>query len=178
MKTGLTANTKGRLVFGPGQLYKNFDEDLLTGTELGATRGDSEFNRGLTLRAIAVDGLLSPVEVLRRREKVEPTLRCSLLEITADNLQLALAGSTTNVDDEIVGGEVDAATADNIALVAENADGEDFIIMLYHPIATDISPMSTPDKGEMILSVTFTGHMATDDLETEPWKIIPLTEAS
>lgn len=179
MKTGLTASTEGRMIFGPGEIFINFDEEYLTGTSLGATRGGSEFNPGRSQRVIPVDGVKGRIKGLTKIDNVEPTLKVRLLEITADNLQAAIAGATTDDDGNIIGGEIGEATyLDSVALVAEDTSGNDFIVIIYNALATEIAPVSLPDKGEAILEVTFTGHFDPSTPEEEPWKIIPVAVGS
>jgi hypothetical protein len=179
MKTGLTTNTEGRLVFGAGEVYLDFDEDYLTGTSVGATRGDAVLDFGRTFRNVEVAGVIGPIKGLVRRDNVAPTLKVQLLEITAANLAAVIAGATTDTDGNIIGGEItDSAYLDNVTLVAEGAGGEDFIVILYNALATSIQPVTSPDKGEMILEVTFTAHFDPATPDTEPWKIIPIPEGS
>lgn len=179
MKTGLTASTEGRMIFGPGEIFINFDEEYLTGTSLGATRGGAEFDPGRTQRNIAVDGVRGKVMGLTKIDNVEPTLKVRLLEITSANLQAVIAGATTDDDGNIIGGEIGEAThLENVALIAEDSSGNDFIVIIYNALATTIAPVALPDKGEAVLEVTFTGYFDPSTPDEEPWKIIPVAAGS
>lgn len=179
MKTGLSVNTPDRVVFGPGEVFVDFDEEYMTGTSLGATRGGSEFNPNRTIRDIAVDGVPGPVSQLRKRDTVAPTLTVRLLEITSANLTRAIAGAIEDVDGNIIGQEITSeAFLENVALVAEDTAGNEVVFILYNALATTVNPIATPDKGEVVLEVVFTGHFDLTDPETEPWKIIPIQEGS
>jgi hypothetical protein len=179
MKTGLTASTEGRLIFGPGEVFINFDEEYLTGTPLGATRGDPVFDPGRTMRNVEVAGTKGRIKGLTVIDNVEPTLKVQLLEMTAANLQSIIAGATADEDGNIIGGEItEDSYLDNVTLVAEDKDGNDFIVILYNALPTSVSPVNFADKGEAVLEVTFTGHFDASTPDEEPWKIIPVTAGS
>lgn len=179
MKSGVTTNTAERYVFGPGEVYINFDEDTLTGTSLGATRGGAEFDLGREQRTIEVDGVLGPVKGNVKLSKVTPTLTVRLLEITEANLKAIIAGATNDVDGNVIGGEIsDSTYLTNVVLVAEGSNGDDMIVVLENALPTAVKSISFPDQGEAVLEVTFTAHFDPADLETEPWHITPITEAS
>ena len=178
MATGVTCNTETRLIKGPGVVYANYSADYGTGTLLGATRGGNDFNPGITLRDVEVDGVLGKVKGLVRKERVEPTLTVRLLEVTSDNLVMALAGAVSD-GSSITGAPIsDESYIDNITLVAENNDGQEIAYMVKNALATTINAIAHPDNGEAVLEVTFTGHFDCSALDEEPWEIIPLTEGS
>ena len=180
MKTGLTATSESKFIFGPGEVFINFDEDYGTGTPVGATRGDATFNLGRVMRNIEVAGTMGPVMGLTKRDTVTPTLQVQLMEITVDNLKSVIAGAVEDEDGNIVGGEIaEDSYLDNVALVAEDSAGNDCILILYNVLATSVEPVSFPgDRKEALLNVTFTAHFDPSTPDVEPWKIIPIPEGS
>jgi len=178
MNTGVTCNTVSRIIKGPGVVYANYEPTTGEGTILGATRGGNEFDPGLTLRDVAVDGVLGKVKGLTWKQRVEPTLTVRLVEITSDNLTKAIAGALED-GGSITGSPIaDSTYLDNVALVAENNDGTEMVYMVKNALATAVNPISHPDQNEAVLEVTFTGHFDCTDMDEEPWEIIPLVLGS
>lgn len=175
MKTGLTADTKDRMIFGAGEVFANYDEYTAEGTSLGVTRGESEVNLNQEERNTQFNGVLGPVKGLVWKNKVAPTLTVRLLEVTAENLMRAIAGAVQDEDGNIIGGDIgDESYLTNIALVAEGSEGSDFIVILYNVLATSMSPIRFPDKAEAVLEVVFSAHYDPATPDEDPWKIIPV----
>ncbi|MEQ4489674.1 MAG: hypothetical protein AAC990_04845 [Dehalococcoides mccartyi] len=179
MKSGLTTETKENIVFGPGEVLINYNEDTGVGTPVGATRGGGEFNLNRTLRQITVDGQRGPWKGSQIMDNVAPTLTVRMLEITKSNLLAAIAGAVEDADGNIVGGDVaDASYLDNVTIVGEDANGNDFIFILYNALPSSINAFTLPDKGEIVSEVVFSGHFDPTDPDSEPWKIIPVPAGS
>lgn len=92
---GFTANTADALLLGPGALYK--DLFLPTQRKLGATRGGSTFNPGVTTRNIEVDSLYEMQKGLTLVENIKPMIQTNLLELTYQNLLLTIPGAKEGV---------------------------------------------------------------------------------
>lgn len=92
-RDGVTAETQERYVFGPGALYKNFQDFDNKGTLVGATRGGTSVDLGLEWHETEVDGAPGPVMGGKRIAGIEPTLEVELIEHTATNWLDAIAGS-------------------------------------------------------------------------------------
>lgn len=179
-KTGITVNTPNHRVFGPGQLYFNYDPITKTGLAVGATAGGSEFDRGLKLALSKPDGALGPVKGFERREEVAPTLKVKLFEMTKDNLIDALAGAV-DVGGEITGEEIlDGTYISNVTLIAESADpsGDDFIVILDNCLCTKAGALKFDDNKEVALDCTFAAHFDSSTPTTEPWRIIHVPAGS
>lgn len=89
-RTGFHADTYKRLVVGPGAVY--LDYNLITERLLGATRGGNVFEPGVTLRDVEVDGVKGRIRGGRIIDRVEPVLRCNMLEFSVANLLAAIPG--------------------------------------------------------------------------------------
>jgi hypothetical protein len=179
MKTGISATTKEHMVFGPGEVLLNYDEDYGTGTSVGATRGGGEFNINRTQRQIAVDGMRGPWKGGDVLDTVAPTLTVRMLEITKANLLASIAGAVEDGDGNIIGGDIsDSSYLDNVAIVGENEDGDAFIGILYNALPTSISALTLPDKGEIVSEVVFSARFDPATPDSEPWKIIPVSAGS
>ena len=84
------------IILDAGAIYLNtkFENDeFVSGTPLGATQGGSELILESEIRDIPVDGAKGSVKGMNVLESVNPKLKVNLLEITAQNLAMAIAGS-------------------------------------------------------------------------------------
>jgi hypothetical protein len=107
-KHGVTANTVNRLLKEAGVVYFGYYDADSPGTLLGATLGGNTFTLDRKIRDIRPDGAKGPVKGFRLLEEIIATLEVNLLEVTAENLRAALAGSaysagTTQVTNEDCG---------------------------------------------------------------------------
>lgn len=92
-QNGITAETEERYVFGPGALYKNFQDWDNKGTLVGATSGGNSVDLGMEFHETDLDGAPGPVKGSKRISRIEPTLEVNLIEHTATNWLDAIAGS-------------------------------------------------------------------------------------
>jgi hypothetical protein len=88
---GLTKETVDRFVIDAGAVYLNVgevDERLL-----GATRGGNEFTIDQDIKLIEIDGVKGATMGARRIVESNATLKVNLLELTSENIMLAIAGA-------------------------------------------------------------------------------------
>ncbi|WP_455920527.1 hypothetical protein [Priestia megaterium] len=180
--TGLTTETVNRFLINAGALYINLglpDERLL-----GATRDGVTMTIEQDVTEIEVDGSKGPFMGGRRILEVRPRLEATVLEMTPENLQLALAGSDT-ADYTEEGSTAPTHTAitrnrgiqlsdyvANIAVVGTlSGSGENFIGIIYNALQDDDFEIGTDPTGEAELGVTFTGHFDPANMDQEPWEI-------
>lgn len=177
---GVTTETVKRLFVDAGAVYLNYGE-----TEerlLGATNDGNTFSIEQDIREIEVDGARGPVKGLRRIIEVRAQIVANLLELTAENLKTALAGST--MEDYPDGEEKthdkisrkltvsDTDYIGNVALVGEiSGSQEPVICIVKNAIADGNFNIDTVDKEEAGLEITFTGHFDPADMDEEPWEI-------
>lgn len=184
-RTGVTKKTLHRFILDAGAVYINWgekDERLL-----GATRGGNTFTVEQEVKETEIDGARGQVAGTRRVITVTPSLTANLLEVTAENIQLALAGSVAiNSDETGTPGESGGThktitrTANvmlenhvkNIALLAPTSGGKDGIFMIKNGLADGNLELGTEDKNEAVIETQFTGHFDPADLTEEPWAII------
>ncbi len=177
---GVTTETVKRLFLDAGAVYLNYGE-----TEerlLGATNDGNTFTIEQDVREIEVDGARGPVKGLRRIIEVRAQIVANLLELTAENLKTALAGST--MEDYPDGEEkthdkisrkltiADTDYIGNVALVGEISGSQEPVICIIKNALVDGNfNIDTADKEEAGLEVTFTGHFDPDEMDEEPWEI-------
>jgi len=175
-RTGVDATTVNFITFGPGECFIDYGE--AGARQLGATDGGSEFNVERTMRQIAFDGVIAPVEGSDRIESVIARLTVNLKDITSADVALAIAGGNlaANVPvgwDRITGGEIAAADyLTNIVLICEHSSlANDVIFWLFNPIAQPPLAAVMNDKGEWVLPMVFEARVTGAAPNTEPWAI-------
>lgn len=178
--TGYNEHTFKNLLLDAGAIYKNFDETLMTGTLVGATQGGNSFSAVPNMRNIPVDGVKSEyVKGLTVIDDWVVTLTTNLLEVNTETIALALGTSKTEEHDEsydsIEGNNYIEETdyLENIAYVGKmSGSNKPIIIIVKNALNHGGIQITTEDKNEGKLPVTFHGHLASDDLESPPFKIL------
>ena len=182
-RTGFTAETADRLIVDAAQVVLHYGE--VGETNLGATRDGSSFDLNRTFREMTFDGMRGPTKGMKRRERIEASITCNLLEMTKDNLMLAIAGAKEHtpdpVDDDfdyIRGGPVEADDyIDNVALVGTLSTGDDVIIVIFNALPNGELSFSTTDNDEVVLPLTLVAHFDPEEYDDEtgdweePWEI-------
>ena len=180
-KFGATSNTPDNLLLDAGVIYKDYVDSSTLGTLLGATRGGVDWTLGRNMRDIEFDGAMGPTKGMKRRETIEPTLSASLLEMTPENLLMAIAGGnseTVATNTVITGGELeDADYIGNITYLGTiSGSAEPVRITLKNVLVQGDWSVSSEHQNEAVLPVTFAAHFDLDDLDEdgnfkEPWEI-------
>ncbi len=182
--TGYTANSPLHYLLDAGAVYKNLVYDELTGeftgTVLGATSGGNEFALAQTTRVIEVDGLKGAGKGNRVIDEEIPSLTVNLKELTAQNIALAIAGSSTDTTDanyDIITskGKIELTDyLDNIAFVGRlSGSQKPVVIVIDNAISLEGLTINTADKAEAVVPVVFTGHYDENNIEVggAPFKI-------
>jgi hypothetical protein len=193
--TGITSTSLSNFVVDAGAVYVNYgeaDERLL-----GATRGGNTFTIEVEQREMEIDGVRQAVRGTKRIISVVATMTVNLLELTAENLALALTGSeiTTFTQEPAVTpthdvirrvreiGSMDYLT--NIAIVGKvNNATENFVGILYNALASGGLELAMEDESEASIELTFTAHIDADSIADdgtypEAWEIrMPITPAT
>ena len=186
---GITTETVKRFILDAGAVYLNLGEanEVL----LGATRGGNVFLVEQDIRTMEVDGARGPVKGARRIIAVRARITANLLEIDADSLVKILpgsaktdypsAGAKTHDSIKRVRDIIDSDYLTNVAIVGKiSGADEDFIGIVKEALSDENMELTTADKEEGVIAVTFTGHFDPANLSEEPWEIrFPLiTEGS
>mgnify|MGYP003146509261 CR=1 FL=1 len=186
MSAGVSTNTTKRMVIDAGAVYADYGET--NERVLGATREGASFVIEQDVREMPVDGVRGPLKGGRRIIAEHARITANLLEMTAENFQLALVGSTSTLDDTATP-SVDVVTrandfpADseylvNVALVGRRqGTDQDVIFIIKNPISEGNFEIETSDDDEATLEVTFAAHFDPADVTTSPWEIRVPVEA-
>lgn len=179
---GITTETVKNFMVGAGAVFINFgleDERIL-----GATSGGNTFSIEQDVREAEPDGRPGPVKGMRDIVEVRPRLSVSLMEMSAANFKMAIAGSeirpypdpTAATHDEIFRNRQlnwDTDYIKNIALVGKIKGSEQpAVFMIENGLQDENIELGTEDREEAVLEVTFTGHFDPANMDEEPWKIL------
>jgi hypothetical protein len=182
--TGLTGESTKNLVIDAGAVYINLGET--DERVLGATRGGSTFTIEQDIKLIEIDGVRGATKGARRVIESNAKIVANLLELSSENIMLAIAGSSaTDWTDDTSAGTV--ATHDeirrtrnisdldyikNVSIVGKvNGTDENIICTVYNALSDEGLEMALEDKEETGVEITFTAHFDPTDVETEPWAI-------
>ena len=175
VKHGVSTDTPDRILIDAGAVYTGWTNVASPGTLLGATKGGNVFELNRTIRRIDPDGAKGPVKGFRRIEEVVATLTVNLMEITKENLLIALAGSSASAQ-VITGDEIDDSDyISKVALVGTitGFDGTSapIICVLENCLVDGPFSLGLNPKDEAVLTLVFTAHYLDSDLDSEPWEI-------
>jgi len=179
-KTGATTMTAKRVVVDAGALYVDY------GTEnervLGATAGGATFTLEQEVREMEVDGFRGPIKGGRRVIEEHARISASLLELTSENLKLAIFGATatdyipegggdaTHVQVQRMTDVAEDSEYKNVALVGRvQGSNEPIVIGLENALSDGELELETEDEEEGSVEVRFTAHFDPCDPDVSPW---------
>lgn len=182
----LTSETVKRFAIDAGAIYINLGE--LDERLLGATRGGNTFTIEQDVKLIEIDGVRGPTMGARRIVESIAKITTNLLEITSENLMLAIAGAdATNYKDPTIEPPPVGDSHDKIRRTRNISDldyvksvsivgkvsgsAENIICTIFNALADEGFEMAFEDREEGSLEIVFTAHYDPDDVDTEPWSI-------
>ena len=182
--SGFTEETAQSLLLDAGAFFKNYDmeEDtfetaVAAGKLLGATKDGGEFSAKPEIRQVAVDGVKGKAKGLEVLDSWDVYLKANVLEIKKETIQSALCSAKAEVKEDYT--EITANNSiglsdyiDNITWVGTlSGSDKPVVIQVYNALNTDGLTLSTKDKDNSVLAMTFYGHYTQNDLNTPPFKI-------
>ncbi len=197
--SGYNAETPDKLLLDAGAIFKNFTVGTDTyatakaaGKCLGATQGGSEFSAVPSIRRMEIDGVHTRAKGDTLIDGWDVSLKTKLVEITAENLKLALgvgdsaAGSVTGYT-EITGRDTIKNTdyVSNITYIG-NLLGEDepIIIQVFNAFHEGGLTITAADKNNAGVECQFYGYNdpsiydSVSNEITPPFKIYRPTETA
>lgn len=185
--SGLTAKTTEKLVLDAGAFFKNykvgtdtFETAVTSGKLLGATKGGGSFTAVPSFRNIEIDGLRGEAKGTKILETWEIKLGATVVEVTPDTLQTALAVSEKTTESgitthEVIKGKMCIADSDyieNITWVGNLSGSEEpVIIQVYNALNTKGLELGFEDKSEATIELEFTGHFDMKKANEVPFNI-------
>ena len=194
LTTGLRKETFENLQLNAGIMLKNFDlseytdastlkaaiaSAITAGTNLlGATRGGGSFTVTREIRTPEIDGLRYNFVGGNFVDSADAYLSTTLLEVTPDNLVLALGNATKTTSGKKTTITMHTAIQDadyieNIVWVGDLNDGRFVAISLNNALNTADFSLTFSDKSEGTLAVELHAHQSeVDDYDTAPFQIV------
>lgn len=183
---GVSSASVQNFVIDAGAVYVNLGEP--EERLLGATRGGNSFEIEHDIKLVEIDGVRGASMGARRVVESNARIVANLLEITTENILLAIAGADAtdwtdpSIEPAPVGASHDMIRRTrnisdldfikNIAIVGKVSGSEENIIcMVYNALSDEGFSLGLEDREEGVLEVTFTAHYDLDDVDTEPWSI-------
>ena len=188
-RSGLSTLTADNMVLDAGEVWFNVGITELEATNwaaaiagggavrVGGTRGGNSFSPGRTIREMPVDGAIGPVKGFARRASSRPVLTVNMLELTVANLTRSIAAANTSDTasglTKLVGGEIeDADYLTNVALATTlKGQAQPFILVVHNALVLEAPEFSFADEDEMVLTVSFVGHVTAAAPNTEAFTI-------
>lgn len=194
MVTGYNADTPRHIMTGSGMLFKNWvlgvdtlASAILAKKCLGATQGGVKFDVVPTMRTLAVDGVLGE-STLVAKEGAVVTLVGNLLEITANNIKMAIPGSISTVDPVTGYTTIESENRmmqsgdfiGNITLVGiDSGSNRPVVIQIFNALSIGTFTLATMDKKEAVIPMSFKGHISPTSGGKDPFLVdYPLVDAA
>lgn len=181
---GITEVTPKNILLGAGTIFKNLTWDSTKSQfkfdkVLGATSGGSKFSIKNEFKDIEADGAVVKVKGLTLKYGQVAELETNLLDITVDNLKIAMLGEEK--ESEVAGykelvprAQLEAGDyIDNLAYVGRKSDGSPVIIIMENALCTEGLEIEGKNKDNAVLKVKFECYGdITSDLQTLPVRIL------
>lgn len=181
-KSGITQKTPKSLLINAAVLYKSLkyipEEKKWSGVLLGATSGGTKVNISSEYQEIEVDGAIVKVVGLTQKQGESGSIEANLVEVTEDNLKMAIVGKENESD--IEGYHLIETKAlleesdyiDNIAAVGTLSNGRPIIVIMENMLCTSGLEMETKNQDNVVMKVKFECHAGfEDDHDTLPIRI-------
>lgn len=173
----LTTQQLQNIIIDTGVVYVNYgevDERLL-----GPCKGGNSFLVEQEFKDVEYDGRRGKTKGLRRIINENASLKVRLMDLSQDNIKLALAGAKIDaITSAVTNGSriiLDSDYLKNIALVGTTAGGASKVITLYNVLSDNGLAMEMVDKDELAVELNFSAHYDPTNLESPIYKIEEIT---
>lgn len=181
-KSGITQQTPKSLLLNAAVLYKSLKYDpeakKWSGTLLGATSGGTKVNITSDYQEIEIDGAIVKVKGLTQKQGESGSIEANLVEVTADNLKMAIVGeeSASEMEDySLIKTKAlleDKDYIENIGAVGFLSNGRPVIVIMENMLCTSGLEMETKNKDNVVMKVKFECHAGFEDAhDTLPIRI-------
>ncbi|MDW7673180.1 MAG: hypothetical protein SCK28_01465 [Bacillota bacterium] len=180
MPKNLTVEQIENIVIDTGVVYINYGE--LDERMLAPTRGGNNFVVEQEIKIIERDGARGKEKGLRRVIREDATLTVNLMDLSQENIKLALAGAVMDPTTKAItngNGEIpDTDYLKNITLLGETLSGEYKVITLYNALSDNGLSINMTDKNESVVQLQFAAHYDPANLTQNIYKIEQLETLS
>lgn len=177
-RTGASSTTKDSLILGAGILSIKATSGG-SFVKIGATRGGGSFDSGIPLRDIEADGLQGATKGMTVKDKGNPTLAVTILEVNKTILSQVMPGTQLNGNVITSDGQIkDTDYLYEVQWVGYRPGSTDLVkITIQNALVKETIALAFADNDEATIPLTFMGHYDLDAVETddgflpEPWSI-------
>lgn len=171
----LTIEQIENIVIEMGVVYVNYgesDERLLA-----PCKGSNVFNVEAEIREVEVGGLRGKTKGLRRKIREDASLELNLMDLSLENLKMALPGSVL-VENKLTNGWVikNEDYLKNVTLIGEDMGGNYKKITIYNALMDEALSIEMSDKEESSIQLKLSGHYDPEDKSHKLYNIEDLTD--
>lgn len=183
-KTGLTDNTKKRLLLGAGAIFKNFVVGVDTyetakNKIIAATQGGNTFEATPNTHNIQIDGILGVAADLDVIDSWAVSLEANFIEASKEVIMRALGASVidteSNASYDIIKGDTEFKASDylqNVTYIGTiSGSTTPVIIQVENAINLGGLSINTTDDKEGVITVKFEGRYTIENQENPPFAI-------
>ena len=176
MSRNLNVENIEKIMLDAGVVYFKYSSGAET--LLAPTRGGNLFSVTREIKQIERDGARGKEKGLRRIIEENAMLRVNVMDLSQDNLKLALPGASVNgTTGAITNGTAqfglipDGDYLEYVVFFGETLDGELKEIYVYNALGDNGLEITTTDKDEAVMVIEFSAHYNPEDM-TEPIYLI------
>lgn len=173
----ITVEQIEKIVIDAGVVYVNYG--LPTERLLAPCRGSNTFNVEAEIREVEVNQVKGKTKGLRRKISENATLEVNVMDLSLENLKLALPGSTLAGKQLTNGWKINNTDyIDNVTLIGEDMGGSYKKVTIYNALMDESLSIEMAEDDESVLALTLSAHYDPTDETDKLWTITDLTELS
>lgn len=159
-----------KVVIDSGVVYVNYG--LPNERLLAPCRGDNTFDAEREIREIPVNGTRGKTKGLRRQTTENAKLTLNLMDLSLQNLQIALPGSKLELNKLSNGWKISSSDyLSNVVLIGTTLDDKYRKITLYNALMDEALSFAMTDKDESVVELTLSAHYDPEDADNKLWDI-------
>lgn len=159
-----------KVMIDAGLVY--IDYGLETERLLGMCRGDNELSVEIEIREVEANGQKGKTKGARRKITENASLKVNLIDLSIENLKIALPGSTLTVGKLENGWKISLEDyIDNIVLIGKTMDDQYKKITLFNVLVDEALSLALTEKDEAVVEMTLSAHYDPTDLDSKLWSI-------
>lgn len=169
----ITVEQIENVVIDAGVVYVNYG---LAGERLLAPcRGSNTFNAESEIREVEINGAKGKTKGLRRTISSNASLEINLMDLSLENLKMALPGSRLTGSELKNGWKIeDIDYIDNVTLIGKDMGGTYKKVTIFNALMDESLSFVMDEKDESVLTLTLSAHYDPADETDKLWTITDL----
>lgn len=170
----ITVEQIEKMVIDAGVVYVNYG--LATERRLAPCRGSNTFNVEAEIREVEVNEVKGKTKGLRRKISENASLEVNLMDLSLENLKMALPGSTLAGKELTNGWKINNTDyIDNVTLIGQDMGGTYKKVTIYNALMDESLSIAMDKDDESVLTLTLSAHYDPADETDKLWTITDLT---